>query len=163
MVVWIFNINYYTANFNTEINAFDKSKTYLIYCGVGGRSAQAINYMNNNGFVEVYNMLGGINQWINSGFPIVISTSSTSIIIDKNNINIYPNPSDNYINISFKNEINHKLDLHILNSLGEMVLRKNYYNISMNTRIDLSGLMPGIYFVKIQIQNSMFVKRLILN
>ena len=57
------NLNYRADNFSDEINNLDKDKTYLIYCAVGGRSSGALTVMGELGFMEVYNMLGGINQW----------------------------------------------------------------------------------------------------
>ena len=57
------NLDYRNDNFRDEINNLDKDKTYLIYCAVGGRSSGALTVMGELGFMEVYNMLGGINQW----------------------------------------------------------------------------------------------------
>ena len=65
-------IDYYSGTFAQQLDALDKSKTYLIYCRTGNRSAQTGNIMNDLGFVKVYNMLGGINDWVDKGYPIVI-------------------------------------------------------------------------------------------
>jgi rhodanese-related sulfurtransferase len=37
----------------------------------GRRSAQGSEILINNGFNEVYNMKGGITEWINAGYEVV--------------------------------------------------------------------------------------------
>jgi rhodanese-related sulfurtransferase len=51
-------------DFNNKIAALDKNKEYIVYCAVGGRSATALNRMQQIGFKKVYNMMGGYNSWI---------------------------------------------------------------------------------------------------
>jgi len=63
------NLDYNSETFRDELNNLDKDKTYLVYCGSGGRSAGALDIMEKLGFIEAYNMLGGINQWKQDGLP----------------------------------------------------------------------------------------------
>ncbi len=65
------NLDYYSASFTENLNNLDKTRTYIVYCRSGGRSANALDIMKNLGFREAYNMLGGITKWINDGFPTV--------------------------------------------------------------------------------------------
>ena len=46
-----------------KIEELDKSKNYYVYCKAGGRSAQACNIMNQLGFENTYNLIGGMMQW----------------------------------------------------------------------------------------------------
>jgi rhodanese-related sulfurtransferase len=55
------NIDYYSATFESAINALDKSKAYLIYCGSGTRSTKVMDIIRPLGFVRVYNMIGGLS------------------------------------------------------------------------------------------------------
>ena len=64
------NIDFYSETFADELNKLDKNKTYLVYCRSGGRSSGALDIMEELGFREVYNMLGGIRQWTAEGLPI---------------------------------------------------------------------------------------------
>ncbi|WP_144893664.1 rhodanese-like domain-containing protein [Flavobacterium tiangeerense] len=50
-------------DFVTEIEALDKNKNYYIYCRSGMRSAKACEIMNQLGFENTYNLLGGILDW----------------------------------------------------------------------------------------------------
>jgi rhodanese-related sulfurtransferase len=65
------NIDYYSESFTQELNALDKSKTYLMYCRSGGRSARALQSMKSLGFTEVYEMSEGISTWIEKGYHAV--------------------------------------------------------------------------------------------
>ncbi|NNE33404.1 MAG: rhodanese-like domain-containing protein [Winogradskyella sp.] len=49
--------------FINEVEELDKSKNYYVYCRSGGRSAQACAVMNQLGFNNTYNLVGGINEW----------------------------------------------------------------------------------------------------
>ncbi len=65
------NINFYSEAFQDMLNNLDKNKTYLVYCRSGGRSGNALNIMAELNFREVYNILGGVNQWKREGLPTV--------------------------------------------------------------------------------------------
>jgi len=64
-------IDFKSNNFIKEISKLDKSKIYLIYCKVGGRSEKAMQIMERIGFAHLYNMLGGFDEWKELGFPYV--------------------------------------------------------------------------------------------
>ncbi len=49
--------------FIDEIKQLDLSKNYYVYCKVGGRSGQACSVMNQLGFNNTYNLVGGITEW----------------------------------------------------------------------------------------------------
>jgi rhodanese-related sulfurtransferase len=46
-----------------EVDKLDTSKTYYVYCKSGGRSAQACSVMNQLGFKNTYNLIGGFMEW----------------------------------------------------------------------------------------------------
>lgn len=58
------NINI-AGNFSEEIQKLDKDKPVFVYCAVGGRSSKAAQMMNEMGFKEVYNVMGGYNAYVN--------------------------------------------------------------------------------------------------
>lgn len=57
------NIDYYSTTFQNDINALDKKKTYLLYCGSGTRSGKTLDIMKYQGFMQVYNMMYGFNTF----------------------------------------------------------------------------------------------------
>ena len=72
------NIDYYSENFQDRLSELDKNKIFLVYCQSGNRSANAVTIMINLGFVELYNMLGGIAAWISAGYSVINSSSSVN-------------------------------------------------------------------------------------
>ena len=46
--------------FMQELMKLDKSKSYLVYCRSGNRSGKACQIMEGLGFVDTYNLVGGI-------------------------------------------------------------------------------------------------------
>ncbi len=56
-----------------QLAELDKDKKILVYCNTGIRSAMASKILVNNGFSSVYNMLGGIDDWIKAGYPVVLN------------------------------------------------------------------------------------------
>ena len=65
------NIDFYSDTFREELNKLDKDKKYLIYCRSGNRSGQALAIMKELSFKEVYNMVGGIDEWQAERLPTV--------------------------------------------------------------------------------------------
>ncbi len=63
------NLDYYSSYFRNELEKLDKTKTYLIYCQSGRRSAASLEIMKGLGFKEVYNVTGGIADWQAEGLP----------------------------------------------------------------------------------------------
>lgn len=58
------NIDIYKGQgFIYEVDQLDKNKNYYVYCKAGGRSAQACAIMNQLGFANAYNLVGGFMQW----------------------------------------------------------------------------------------------------
>ena len=58
------NIDIYKGQgFIYEAEKLDKAKNYYVYCRAGGRSAQACAVMNQLGFNNTYNLVGGFSEW----------------------------------------------------------------------------------------------------
>ncbi|MCF6141913.1 rhodanese-like domain-containing protein [Flavobacterium sp. K77] len=49
--------------FIDAVEKLDKDKNYYVYCRSGMRSAKACEIMNQLGFENAYNLLGGILDW----------------------------------------------------------------------------------------------------
>lgn len=54
---------YLGDEFIAQVDALDKTKNYYVYCRSGKRSAQACRIMNQLGFENTYNLLGGFIDW----------------------------------------------------------------------------------------------------
>lgn len=72
---------------------------------------------------------------------------------------MYPNPSDNYVNLQLPSGTN-KANVKIFDYLGKTLIQKNLNNA--NNNLDVSNLSAGIYFVRIQSDNKVGTKKLIV-
>jgi rhodanese-related sulfurtransferase len=54
---------YLGQGFLDALNDLDKAKNYYVYCRSGNRSGQACALMNQAGFQNTYNLMGGFNEW----------------------------------------------------------------------------------------------------
>lgn len=141
------NIDYYSTTFSSDLDALDKSKIYLLHCASGGRSANAFIMMQDKHFREVYNLLGGFNAWKNAGYPTYL-TVGVEDIVSNENVQVYPNPASDYINIS----VNETEYVEIYNTIGSLVMSKQ---ISNGDKIDLHDFSKGLYFIKVSSENKL--------
>lgn len=79
-----------------------------------------------------------------------------------NNIELYPNPADNYLYIKF-NELNSNSDIEVYDIIGtkiaNMQVEPNFETISL----DLSKFNSGLYFLKITIGNDTRIMKFIVS
>jgi len=61
------NIDVQGDYFTADVSALDKSKSYAVYCRSGKRSVLASEVLDQIGVTNVYNLTGGIMEWIESG------------------------------------------------------------------------------------------------
>ncbi|MFO7581303.1 rhodanese-like domain-containing protein [Guyparkeria sp.] len=54
-----------------NVDRFRREKDVVIYCHSGARSAQACQFLIQQGVGNVYNLEGGILQWAGAGLPLV--------------------------------------------------------------------------------------------
>ncbi len=79
-----------------------------------------------------------------------------------NRVNIYPNPAKNHFIIEIDELIHiEKPKIELYTALGRLALNKQMKN--KKTKINIDKLTQGIYFVKIQLENEIVVKKLVIN
>ena len=61
------NLDIRGGKFAETLAGLDKTKTYLVHCAVGGRSAKACGQMDSLKFEKVLNLSGGITAWEAAG------------------------------------------------------------------------------------------------
>ncbi|MBI1841278.1 MAG: rhodanese-like domain-containing protein [Verrucomicrobia bacterium] len=65
------NLNVHDPAFAKQMSSLDPSKTYLVHCARGKRSALATDQMNQKGLTNVLDFSGGFDLWQKSGKPVV--------------------------------------------------------------------------------------------
>jgi rhodanese-related sulfurtransferase len=64
------NIDFFSDDFAKQIGALDKSKTYLVHCAAGGRSAKACKVIQQYELPSVYHLYQGLSAWEKAGKPV---------------------------------------------------------------------------------------------
>jgi len=72
------NVNLFSRFFKTRLDVMDKSRTYVIYCKMGGRSKIAKKLMQRLGFRKVYNIVGGTLLWKEEELPFASGTEGVN-------------------------------------------------------------------------------------
>lgn len=66
------NIDFNSPTFDEDVSKLDKTKPVILYCRTGGRSAKCSQKLLDAGFVQIYELDGGITQWKFKGFDVKI-------------------------------------------------------------------------------------------
>lgn len=64
------NIDFYDADFVSQLDQLDKDVPYLVYCRSGNRSEVAVQQMRDLGFTTIYELEGGVLGWEQAGFEL---------------------------------------------------------------------------------------------
>jgi bilirubin oxidase len=91
-------------------------------------------------------------------FLVIDTTNSTGISnLDlENNFSIYPNPTNDYLNINSPD--NKIFSLNVFNSLGVKIYSSQ---ASANLKLQTSNFANGIYFIQIKSDNNIITKKII--
>ena len=134
-------------------------------------ASSPINHATENSIEDFNNLLAVV--WVQNpttGEVYQSALSSFTIGMDKAERNdliksVYPNPAQNQVNIDLNMEQNENVTVGILNTLGQVVVNKQFGDMNgANTlTLDLDNISKGMYFVKIQIGNKIYTKPLTVN
>lgn len=61
------NFNYFSESFKDSLNLLDKEKPVYIYCRSGKRSHKSASKFKEAGFTTIYELDGGLLNWISKG------------------------------------------------------------------------------------------------
>ncbi|MFH1319184.1 MAG: PKD domain-containing protein [Bacteroidota bacterium] len=99
---------------------------------------------------------------------ITVLDSSVGIDVDmlhKTSLHIYPNPTSNFITVTYDFNGKRDLDILICDVLGQRIYKEKIYGASDYKKdIDLSGCPKGVYFIKLQDSGGdVFVEKIIVH
>jgi len=119
-------------------------------------------YDSNTGWAGSFNVSavdGGIYKWD----PSVLTGIPEQPSIFDEEINIFPNPANGFVNVEFSGISSEKAVIHIYNVIGETVLEMELNPMFNNlVQLDLSGNESGIYIVTVDAGSSLVTKRISL-
>ena len=61
----------YDDNFEQKLDKLDKEKPIIIYCRSGRRTVLSADIMEKQGFTKIYELKGGIKQWMKDGNAVL--------------------------------------------------------------------------------------------
>ncbi|HBX52279.1 MAG TPA: hypothetical protein DEH02_14540 [Bacteroidales bacterium] len=106
---------------------------------------------------------------VNSNIAVTLRTNDVHFNLSgdaemnfKNAINIYPNPVQTKLTIQFKTDIMFdEVSISIMNTIGQLIYFENnlYINSNQSITIPTNNLSTGIYLIKIQTGNKMYISK----
>lgn len=78
-------------------------------------------------------------------------------------INIYPNPSNGIFNVEILKVGGGVINLQIVNTIGQLIFKKEIKGTNNNTQIDLSQEASGTYFIKVLTNGEIVTRRVFVN
>ena len=67
------NIDYFSDDYSENVEKLDKNIPIVLYCRSGKRSSKSANKLSKLGFKEIYNLQGGILDWIEIGNSVIFN------------------------------------------------------------------------------------------
>ena len=97
----------------------------------------------------------------NGYVPCVVKITTTKETeLDDNAISIFPNPNDGVLNLQLNYDLQDSDVKHI--SIYDLKGTIVYKNTSFTEKIDFRSTTKGVYVIKIQCQNGLFVKKIVV-
>jgi len=115
---------------------------------------------------DVYTSTGMDCAWVDYIiFPPVFMAVSIDDPVEDLSLNIYPNPASGFFNLEFFLDRKSDIKISLLNLSGQVIEvldEKNHIAGPYTSSFDANNLTPGVYFCKLETENSAIVKKIIL-
>ena len=111
-----------------------------------------INYADNNLYVSTY----GRGIWKTPRFNVSLSVDAFEL----SNLDVYPNPVVDEINIKWNK--NENVSVRLFNINGQLLYYSKNINLSNPLKINTSNMKTGIYFIKINAKTGSYTKKLVI-
>lgn len=156
----------FNANIANVTGAYTLSWTYpetsANYVSGGGNSSSlTLDWTTGNGAV----MLMASNS-CGSGtkvFNVVLDNCREAGIETAKQMNVYPNPANDMVNISYQSTATELIKVSLIDYSGKLVINQNVQVTSgmNNYTLDVSKMAPGVYMLNIQSENGNMQRKLI--
>ncbi len=123
----------------------------------GFNTNPALADIDNDGILEIVvgNERGGLSM-----FKTNMNTVSTHYIYQNPEVNIFPNPANEFFNVELKNGNGIYVNMSVFNAVGQEIFKDSF--TSSNYQVNCSQLSSGIYFAKFEIGEEVVVKKVVL-
>jgi len=103
-----------------------------------------------------FNKAGTNLNWIQFNWVKALKVDN----LGNRDINVYPVPADDYLNIEFGN-LKNPGKIQLLSLDGKTLMNYDYQG-TLKESIDISGLKKGIYILKIHFESSVYTKKIVI-
>ena len=111
--------------------------------------------------MQAFDLIAGIVN-LDCGFTITGGSSTNAnpqYITETANVNLYPNPTLNTVNVYLNDIYKTRIILH--DQRGKIILNREYKNTAQ-VKLNLKNLSPGIYYVMIKNKEVQYSRKLVL-
>jgi len=107
------------------------------------------NPTDNNGFISIQQVLPGEYTFAKGELPLF--TSNKDVVVEENNLLVYPNPSSDRIQIQQKIEDLQKVQVQLFNVEGKLLLNEtvNVFNNNIDYSANVAKYPSGTYWLRI--------------
>jgi len=116
--------------------------------GSGGSSSYTIGQVS---YITSSGSNGSVAEGVQQPYEISVVTGIKSAQNITLNLSAYPNPTTNFVILDIDNQTNAELSYQLIDLTGKNL--KNEPISSTKTQIDMSQLLPAVYFLRITNQN----------
>ena len=104
-----------------------------------------------------------LNEGFSDPFLVKFDMLSTSIVNPSLSpgMNIFPNPVSDELTIEFDENNIDDIEFTLYNLAGQIVFPDDNKKIEYNKTIDISALIPGIYFVELNVNGTRVMKKVV--
>jgi len=151
----LFLYNNIENNLNGVFNLVDSLYLHGVNVNVSGTD------INKNGQLEfvVGEYSGGIGL-LKFGNPPSLGIDSYQTI--QHVVDIFPNPATNNLFIRLKDhQQKNTISISMANIFGQVIMEQKFANNSEISSVDVSDINPGVYFIRVEIDNDVVVKKFI--
>ncbi len=142
----------FEVSYGASLMLMTNPETYEMIPQVSGETA---NDFTDTLTLTVFNHL--MNDMNNYDIVVTIDPSNINTLTESESFVIYPNPVNEFVNITFTNENIHEISIYDM--AGKMLV-KQAANKQNKEQVNLSGLKSGIYTVKIQTTDEVFTTKI---
>ena len=146
----------------------EKSIDGQVWSAIGTvKGAKTSNIVNNYGLVD-FKAVAGVQYYrlkqidvdgtVNYSKAIAVNFSKASTL----NVNLFPNPAKDALNITTENNASGEVNIQILNSMGETVYNQ-VVQAGLVQTIDIASFIPGVYYVTVIAEGESKIIRLLKN
>lgn len=131
------------------------------YAWNNGGTTQSINNLVTGTYTVVVTDANGCTN--TTDVTVQDFTSNTNSIETLTNFDVFPNPNNGNFAIRLDFEKTTKMQIKVINMIGQPVYESNTTDNNLYLPIDLTNQAPGIYFISIQTETGRAVKRILVS